>query len=107
MATRIRYAEYRPYAVPERLEELAGPVGGEVALPNHLDWSGARRTYHLEDSTERNVLYERVLREALTAEDLSRYLNAEVLVRVWRQLYLPARVREAWERRFPQLADAA
>ena len=103
----MRYAEHRPYAVPEQLEELAGPAGGTVRLPKHLDWSGARRTYHLENPTERNVLYERVIREALTAEDLRRYLNADVLARVWRQLYLPTRVREAWERRFPQLVDAA
>lgn len=107
MTTRTRYAEHRPYAVPDRLEELAGPVVGEVRLPKHLDWSGARRTYHLENSAERNVLYERVIREALTAADLDRYLNAEVLAMVWRQLYLPVRVREAWEQRFPQLVDAA
>jgi hypothetical protein len=102
-----RYADHRPYAIPERLEVLAGPVAGTVTLPSHLDWSGAQRTYHLENPAERNVLYERVIREALTVGDLGRYLNAGVLVRVWGQLYLPERVREAWERRFPALADAA
>jgi hypothetical protein len=107
MTTLTRYAEHRPYAVPERLEALAGPVDGTVTLPSHLDWSGAQRTYRLDDPAERNLLYERVIREALTVNDLARYLNAGVLVRVWGQLYLPARVREAWERRFPALATAA
>ncbi len=102
-----RYAEYRPYAVPDRLEALAGPLDGTVTLPSHLDWSGAQRTYRLEDPAERNVLYERVIREALTVEDLARYLDAGVLARIWGQLYLPDRVREAWERRFPALAHAA
>ena len=105
--TGTHYAEHRPYAVPDRLEALAGPVDGTVTLPSHLDWSGAQRTYRLEDPTERNVHYERVVREALTIEDLVHYLNAEVLAQVWGQLYLPARVREAWERRFSALADAA
>jgi len=107
MNARVRYAEHRPYVLPERLEELTGPTGGTVSLPVHLDWSGGRRTYDLEDSAELCVLYERVIREALTVEDLGRYLDAKTLSRVWQHLYLPARVRQEWERRFPPLAHTA
>ena len=104
MKARMRYAEHRPYAVPDRLEELTGPTGGLVSLPIHLDWSGTRRPYDLRDAAERNIMYERVLREAAGSQDLHRYLNAEVLLKVWQDLYLPPQVRAAWERRFPQLA---
>lgn len=107
MNARTRYVEHRPYVVPERLEELTGPTDGTIRLPSRLDWSGARRTYNLAVPAERNVLYERVIREALLVEDLDSYLNAEVLLRVWRHLYLPTRVRQMWEYRFPQLAQAA
>ena len=30
----------RPYAVPERLDLLRGPLSGTVRLPSHLDWWG-------------------------------------------------------------------
>jgi hypothetical protein len=106
MSAQPRYAEHRPYVVPERLEELVGPRVGTVSLPSRLDWSGSRRAYDLAVPAERNVLYERVIREAMAVEDLDRYLNAELLLRAWRHLYLPVRARQAWERRFPQLADS-
>jgi hypothetical protein len=107
METRARYAEHRPYVVADSLEQLMGPTHGLVKLPVHLDWSGGRRAYDLGRDRERNVLYERVLREALTVDDLARYVNDEMLRQAWPELFLPARVREAWERRFPQLAKAA
>jgi hypothetical protein len=47
-----------------------------------------------------------VIREAMTVEDLGRYLNAALLQRAWRHLYLPLRLRQEWERRFPRLAQA-
>jgi hypothetical protein len=52
-------------------------------------------------------MYERVIREAATIEDLRAYLNEDILRRVWRRLFLPARVREIWEDRFPDLTLAA
>jgi hypothetical protein len=102
----LRYSDHRPYLLPARLEELTGPTSGKVELPADLDWSGARRVYDLGNPAERNILYERVIREAMTVEDLGRYLNAGVLARIWRHLYLPPRLRREWERRFPQLARA-
>jgi hypothetical protein len=39
--------------------------------------------------------------------DVDRYLNEAVLGRVWLRLWLPARVRRAWEQRFPSLTQAA
>lgn len=100
------YAENRPYLLPETLEELAGPVGGVILLPRHLDWS-ERIELHLDDPAELKLLYQRVIREAVRAEDLRRYLNAQLLRNVWPGLFLPVRARRLWEDRFPDLALAA
>jgi hypothetical protein len=100
------YAENRPYLLPETLGELAGPVTGVVQLPLRLDWS-ERTEFHLDDPAERNVMYERVIREATRVEDLRSYLNEDILRQVWGQLFLPARVRRSWEDRFPGLRLAA
>ena len=100
------YAENRPYLLPEELGELVGPVTGAVRLPLRLDWS-ERAEFHLDDPAERNVMYERVIREATRIDDLRAYLNGSVLREVWRYLFLPARVRQSWEERFPDLRLAA
>jgi len=100
------YAENRPYLLPETLGELAGPVTGVIRLPLRLDWS-ERTEFHLDDPAERNVMYERVIREATQADDLRSYINQEVLRQVWGRLFLPARVRRSWEDRFPELRLAA
>jgi hypothetical protein len=100
------YAESRPYLLPETLGELAGPLTSLVLLPLRLDWS-ERTEFRLDDPAERNVMYERVIREATRAEDLRSYLNEQVLRQVWNQLYLPARARRTWEERFPDLRLAA
>jgi hypothetical protein len=78
------YAENRPYLLPETLGELAGPVAGVIRLPLRLDWS-ERTEFHLDDAD----------------------LNEEVLRQVWMRLYLPVRVRQSWEARFPDLRRAA
>ena len=100
------YAQNRPYLLPETLGELGGPLGGVIQLPLRLDWS-ERTEFRLDDPAERNVMYERVIREATRREDLSSYLNEQVLRQVWNQLFLPVQVRRTWEDRFPDLRLAA
>jgi len=97
------YAENRPYLLPETLAELVGPVSGAVQLPSRLDWS-ERAEFHLDDPAERNVMYERVIREATRIDDLRSYINGAVLRQAWRNLFLPVRARRIWEERFPDLA---
>jgi hypothetical protein len=106
LATGRTYAENRPYRLPETLGELVGPVTGVVQLPLRLDWS-ERMEFHLDYPAERNVMYERVIREATQIGDLRSYLNGGILRQVWPQLFLPARVRRSWEERFPDLRLAA
>ncbi len=101
------YADHRPYAEPPgRLEDLVGATSGRVELPVTIDW-GPRRSYDMSTDADRRIAYERVLREAASTEELCRYLDGEALVDAWGQLFLPRRVREMWESRFPSLVRAA
>jgi hypothetical protein len=76
-------------------------VTGVIKLPLRLDWS-ERAEFHLDDPGERNVMYERVIRERLGS-----CLNEDALRQVWGGLFLAARVRQIWEDRFPDLRLAA
>lgn len=51
-------------------------------------------------------MYETVLREALSPDHLRRYLNADILRRIWHRLFLPDRIHRLWEERFPELRPA-
>ena len=92
-------------SVPTSLTDLRGPVTGIVTLDQQLDWSGNGR-YDLDDPGDLQVMYQTVLNQAATVDDLHRWLDETTLRRVWSQLWLPARVRALWEVRFPELASA-
>ena len=94
----------RPYAVPERLGLLRGPVSGTVHLPPHLDWSG-NAIYDLDAPGRVVDLYRAVLIEAASPQDLYAFLDERLLLRLWALLWLPALLRRAWEQRFPVLAE--
>jgi hypothetical protein len=88
------------------LADLIGPSTGVVELPITIDW-GPRRSYDLGEDADRRVLYERVLREAVSTEQVCRYVRGSALADVWDRLWLPQRVRQSWEERFPELVRAA
>ncbi|WP_307818473.1 hypothetical protein [Streptomyces sp. MBT62] len=102
----MRYAEIRPYTVPETLEELAGPTAGVVILLTVLDWT-PKRVYDLSDDVDLQMFYETVIREAIHAGELRKFLDPVLLSVVWQRLWLPPRARLMWEGRFPQLARRA
>jgi hypothetical protein len=85
------------------LADLRGPAGGLVELPLRLFWQ-PQRTFDLDDPAIRRWVYQIVLREASRPEDLTRYLNAEILAGLWPGLRLPKGVRQAWEELHPSLA---
>jgi hypothetical protein len=93
------YAENRPYLLPDTLGELAGPVAGAVQCRRGS--TGPIAWFHLDEPAERNLMYERVIREAAQADDLRSCLNESVLRQVWSLLFLPRCVRQSWEQRFP------
>lgn len=98
-----RYADQRPYAVVDSLVDLHGPTAGTVMLDRRLDWSG-RVQYDLTNPRRLAAMYETVLREATTPDDLARWLDEATLIRLWSELVLPPQARQLWETRFPQLA---
>jgi hypothetical protein len=89
------------------LASLRGPVQGGVELPLWLWWSGPSPVFDLGKPFMLQWLYQIVLREAGRPEDLTTYLNGELLVGVWSELYLPRAVRQAWEEHHPVLRSAA
>ncbi|MFF4423889.1 hypothetical protein ACFY04_24435 [Streptomyces sp. NPDC001549] len=101
-----RYAQLRPYTLPDSLGKLSGPVDGLVVLPRHLDW-GPHYEYDLSDDADVLLMYERVIREAQTPGDLHAHLDIAVLRTHWRALFLPGPARAAWEARFPELASTS
>jgi hypothetical protein len=99
-----RYADQRHYVVASSLADLHGPVHGMATLDRRLDWSGDA-TYDLDDAGDLQLMYQTVLNQASTADDLSRYLDGNTLRRLWPSLWLPARLRALWQARFPELAS--
>jgi hypothetical protein len=95
--------------VARHLDALRGPDAGQVELPVRLFWSSPDRCFDLGDDDQRAWLYETVLREACRPEDLTTYLNAGILLRIWPQIRgrLPRGVRQAWEEKHPQLEATA
>ena len=99
---RLSYAHTRPIAVPENFSELTGPATGAIELPLRLDWT-PRRCYDLSKPSSVCSLYETVLRSAIDVDDVTAYINGDLLMAVWETLRISARIRTAWERRFPEL----
>ena len=97
-----RYVDQRSYLVAASLAELRGPVRGEATLDRWLDWSGDS-TYDLDDPGDLQVMYQTVLNQAVTVDDLCRWLDGDTLRRLWPSLWLPARLRLLWQERFPEL----
>jgi prevent-host-death family protein len=92
--------------VAASLADLRGPAHGVVELPLRLFWSAPDRTFDLGQPSMLQAMYEAVLREASRPGDLASYLNGEVLVAVWPELFLPKGLRRAWEDRHPALRAA-
>jgi hypothetical protein len=100
-----RYQDQRHYVVATSLDQLRGPTRGLVRLDSGLDWSG-NPEYDLDDPGDTLVMYQTVLNEATSLDQLQRWLDGDTLRRQWPSLWLPARLRALWEARFPELASA-
>ena len=108
-ASRARYQSRpgRRAVVAASLTDLRGPAEGTVELPIWLFWSSPDHTFDLGDQDMRRWLYQIVLREAGSLEDLTAYLDGDTLIALWPDLYLPDGVRQAWEEQHPVLRAAA
>jgi prevent-host-death family protein len=96
----------RPALVIDSLGSLRGPASGVAELPLRLFWSAPDRTFDMSKPFMVRSMYEAVLGEAATAEDLADWLDRGTLIRLWPDLYLPKGIRRAWEERHPVLAGA-
>lgn len=88
------------------LDELHGPTSGVIELPHRLFWQPDRRV-NLDNPALLQWMYETVLREAVTTEELRSWLDGPTLVRVWHDLYIPRTIRDIWENQHPALRRAA
>jgi hypothetical protein len=101
---RNRGAAHRAPVVPQRIDDLHGNSLGVLEVPHHMACGHAsRRRYDLEDPAQLRHAYEQVLCEAAGCGEVEDLINPATLRRVWRDLHLPSRVREAWETRHPSL----
>ena len=101
---RNRSAAHRAPIVPDRIDDLHGNSLGVLEVPHHMACGHAsRRRYDLEDPAQLRHAYEQVLCEAAGCAEVEDLVNPAMLRRVWRDLHLPSRVREAWETRHPSL----
>lgn len=94
----------RPVIVVDDLTRLHGPASGVVTLPITLNWT-PRTRFDLATETASRSLYQVVLREAHTEDEIETFLNADLLRRLWTSLTLPRGVREFWEATHPTLAS--
>jgi len=93
----------RPVIVPASLDDLRGPASGVEELPVRLYWSAGSRQFNLADPDQVTALCEAVIDAATAIGDITRYLNADLLVRSWTTLGMDRVKRDAWESRFPVL----
>ena len=87
--------------LPQRLEELRGPVKGVIVLPRHLSWPGMRE-FDVSDDGIRRSMYGIVLTQG-RRNDVARFLNARLLIEDWPLIRasLDPKLRRWCERRFP------
>ena len=103
--TRVFYRDVKPYDAPARLDELIGPRSGHIELPLNVYW-GPPYSFDITNESDIVEAYQATLREGRTLDQIQ-LLNRDLLVAIWPELVLPVRVRDLWEQRFPELANAA
>ena len=99
----------RDPALPASLDELEGPLSGEVGLPLHIFWSGddpSSARWDLADLDARRSLYEIVLQQG-GLDEVRAFVNGPELVRLWPALFLPPWVRAAWSELIASTPTAA
>jgi hypothetical protein len=84
------------------MSDFRGPTAGVVELPHRMFWQ-PNRTLNLDEPFMLQWMYEIVLLEAISQEELGSWLDGPALHHLWPRLYLPHGVRRDWEARHPSL----
>ncbi|MBA2496537.1 MAG: hypothetical protein H0V33_05485 [Acidimicrobiia bacterium] len=66
-----------------------------VELPREVHWSFPQRAFDLDDPGDRRFVYEVVLREG-DERHVRAFIDVDVLLAMWDELYLPVGVEAAW-----------
>ncbi|WP_419926431.1 hypothetical protein [Candidatus Poriferisocius sp.] len=97
MAGQVRPLSRMPVSIPDDMEDRTLPKAtGVVKLPAHIAWSPPY-TYDLGRPRSLRRVYARVMTEGLD-EDVRWFIDLDVLVEIWEELYLSPHVRLAWSR---------
>lgn len=92
--------ETRPVAIPDDVDDPAiVKASGRVRLPRHVYWSGEDpqgKEWDLDDPRQRELVYRMVMIEG-GHDDVRRFIDVDELIAMWPDLFLPKRVRRAWE----------
>ena len=104
---RYHFADFKPYAVPDSLDELHGPDHGVITLPLTVYWGPITGGFDLADPSHVITAYSNLISNGDV--DIQReLLNRELLIHYWRDLHLDfRRVRPLWEQRFKELRHVA
>lgn len=87
----------RPFDVLEALPRLdPAAATATVELPITVYWSGVPRRWDLSDPATRGEAYRLLLREG-AAEDIARYVDGDLLLAAWDDMFLPEEIRQAWQ----------
>jgi len=84
----------RTITVPSQLPQR--PVPEMVTLPSRVLWSGKRRMFDLSNRDDRAIAYEAIMTNG-EAQDILDFINADLLVEIFDQMYLPPATRKAWQ----------
>jgi hypothetical protein len=66
-----------------------------IQLPLNIYW-GPDAWFNLLRRSTLRIVYQMILEEG-SIEDFEQYLNREVLLSIWNDLYLPLRLLQLWE----------
>ena len=87
----------RPVEIPDDLADCtAASASGRVRLPQRLAWSG-QGEFDLNDRCDRAYVYQLVMTEG-TEDDVRRFIDVDLLVQMWDDIWLSPHVRERWHR---------
>jgi hypothetical protein len=89
-------SRWRSSEPPAQWEGSSGPIDGDVELPFHLYWSDDTNRFDLSNRARMRSMYQIVLTEGSTA-DVVAFVNPDLLLNVWDELWLSRAVHEAWD----------
>lgn len=100
---RMLYRNTKVYAVPDSLDDLRGPNGGMLDVPQSIHWAKkGGSTVDLSTPGGRSIAYGAALGEG-TIEDVCSIINKDHLIADWPRIPKAIRTQQLWEDRFPEL----